>query len=31
VNLTRPEVVNQAFLDLLDRVEAAHPELRRTG
>jgi pimeloyl-ACP methyl ester carboxylesterase len=31
VNLTRPEVVNRAFLDLLDRVEAAHPELRRTG
>src|SRR4051812_28630215 len=31
VNLTRTDVVNRAFLDLLDRVPDAGPGLRRTG
>src|SRR3954463_7870601 len=31
VNLTRTEVVDQAFLDLLDRVEAGLAEHRRVG
>jgi pimeloyl-ACP methyl ester carboxylesterase len=31
VNLTRPAVVNRAFLDLLDRVQRSRPGLRRTG
>jgi pimeloyl-ACP methyl ester carboxylesterase len=31
VNLTRPAVVDQAFLDLLDRVETGLGEPRRTG
>jgi pimeloyl-ACP methyl ester carboxylesterase len=31
VNLTRPAMVDQAFLGLLDRVEAGLGEPRRTG
>ncbi|HEX2073971.1 MAG TPA: alpha/beta hydrolase [Geodermatophilus sp.] len=31
VNLTRTGVVNEAFLDLLDRVEQERPQVRRTG
>ena len=31
VNLTRPEVVNRAFAELLDRVEAVQATDRRTG
>ena len=31
LNLTRYDVVNQALLDLLDRVEGTRPELRRAG
>jgi pimeloyl-ACP methyl ester carboxylesterase len=31
VNLTRPEVVNEAFAELIDRVEAHRADERRTG
>jgi hypothetical protein len=31
VNLTRPAVVNEAFAELIDRVEARAADRRRTG